>query len=115
MNKYGAKKTTIGGITFDSIAEARRYCQLLVLARSNAIRGLSRQVSFDLCPSVKFKGAARAKPALRYVADFVYWTATGCPTMIVEDAKSPHLRNNPVFRIKMHLLKLEHGIEVVLV
>ena len=52
---------------------------------------------------------------IRYVADFAYWAAKGCPEFIVEDAKSPHLRNNPVFRIKMHLLKLEHGIEVILV
>ena len=74
---------------------------------------LDRQVQFVLAPPVVLDG--RKKPAIRYVADFVYWTATGCPTMIVEDAKSPHLRNNPVFRIKMHLLKLAHDIEVVLV
>lgn len=110
MNKYGAKKTTIGGITFDSIAEARRYCQLLVLARSNAIRGLSRQVSFDLCPSVKFKGAARAKPALRYVADFVYVDCT-TDKQVVEDVKGVL---TDVFAIKRHLMLAVHGIDILI-
>ena len=110
MSKYGAKKTTIDGITFDSRAEARRHCQLLILERSNAITGLSRQVSFDLCPSVKFKGAARAKPALRYVADFVY---TDCATgkQVVEDVKGVL---TDVFTIKRHLMLAVHGIDILI-
>lgn len=110
MNKYGAKKTTIGGIQFDSMAEARRYSQLLVLARSNAIKGLSRQVAFELCPSVKFKGAARAKPALRYVADFVY---VDCATgqQVVEDVKGVL---TDAFSIKRHLMLAVHGIDILI-
>lgn len=110
MNKYGAKKTTIGGITFDSIAEARRYSQLLVLARSGVICNLSMQVAFVLCPSVKFKGTARAKPALRYVADFVY---TDCATgqQVVEDVKGVL---TDVFAIKRHLMLAVHGIDILI-
>jgi hypothetical protein len=57
----------------------------------------------------------RKKPAIKYVADFTYWDIQAEPVFFVEDAKSPHLRTNPVFRLKMHLLKLVHGIEVTLV
>jgi len=112
-NKHMAVKREYNGMTFDSGRELKRWQELELMHKAGLIVYLDRQVQFVLAPPVVLDG--RKKPAIRYVADFVYWTATGCPTMIVEDAKSPHLRNNPVFRIKMHLLKLEHGIEVILV
>ena len=36
------------------------------------ISDLRRQVAYELVPSVRFADANRAKPAIRYVADFVY-------------------------------------------
>ena len=53
----------------------------------------------------------RRKPALRYVADFVYY-CNERGRQIVEDAKSPHLRTNQAYRIKKHLMMSEHGIEI---
>ena len=112
-NKHRAVKREYNGMTFDSGRELKRWQELELMQKTGKIIHLVRQVPFELAPPVVLGG--RKKPAIRYVADFAYWTATGCPAFIVEDAKSPHLRNNPVFRIKMHLLKLEHGIEVILV
>lgn len=112
-NKHRAVKREYNGMTFDSERELKRWQELELLQKAGKIVHLQRQFPFVLAESVVLGG--RKKPAIRYVADFTYWTATGCPAYIVEDAKSPHLRTNPVFRLKMHLLKLVHWIEVILV
>ena len=108
MNKFGAKKTEVNGIVFDSRAEARRYGQLVTLERAGHIAGLTRQVAFVLAPAVKLAGAKRIKPALRYVADFVYSdTKTG--RIVIEDVKGVA---TPLFRVKQHLMKSVHGIDI---
>lgn len=106
MNKYGAKKTTVNGITFDSRAEARRYDDLLLLQRAGHISGLTLQVPFELAKSVKFAGSARAKPAIKYIADFVY--SEGGKT-VVEDCKGVLTKE---FQIKRHLMLANRGIDV---
>lgn len=112
-SKHRAVKREYNGMTFDSGRELIRWQELELLEKAGKIRELKRQVPFVLAGPVVLGG--RKKPAIKYVADFAYWDLQGAPTLIVEDAKSPHLRTNPVFRLKMHLLKLEHGIEVTLV
>jgi len=108
MNKYGAMKTEVAGITFDSKAEARRYGQLIMLERAGHIAGLTRQVPFVLAPSVKFEDAKKAKPALRYMADFMY-SDVGTGKIVVEDVKGVI---TPLFRVKQHLMKSVHNIDV---
>ena len=108
MNKFGAKKTEVAGILFDSKAEARRYGQLIMLERAGHITGLLRQVPFVLAESVKLEGAKKSKPALRYFADFMYSDIkTG--KIVVEDVKGVI---TPLFRVKQHLMKSVHGIDV---
>lgn len=102
--KYGNKKTERFGIVFDSKREAERYCALVMLERAGQITDLQRQVAFVLAPPVKLAG--RTKPALRYVADFVY-TERG--NRVVEDAKGVRTE---AYRIKRHLLMSVHGIEI---
>ncbi len=111
MNKYKAQKTDVCGILFDSKAEARRYGQLINLERSGAIAGLVRQVQFTLAPSVKLEGAKRVKPALRYVADFCY-SDIKTSKVVVEDVKGVI---TPLFRVKQHLMKTVHNIDVRIV
>lgn len=41
-NKYGAKKTVVDGVTFDSKAEARRYQQLKLMQQAGEIIGFTR-------------------------------------------------------------------------
>ncbi|CZQ83785.1 Hypothetical protein Tpal_487 [Trichococcus palustris] len=43
MSKYGAKKVTIDGITFDSKAESRYYEYLLKLKKSGLVEDFSMQ------------------------------------------------------------------------
>jgi len=112
-NKHRAVKREYNGMMFDSGRELERWQELELMQRAGEIIHLVRQVPFELAGSVVLGG--RKKPAIRYIADFAYWDLCGCPAYIVEDAKSPHLRNDPVFRMKMHLLKLVHNIEVILV
>ena len=108
MNKFGAIKTEVNGLKFDSKAEARRYGQLLDLSRAGLITGLTMQVPFELAPGVKLAGAKRAKPPLRYIADFVY-SDTKWGQIVVEDVKGVI---TPLFRVKQHLMKSVHGIDV---
>jgi hypothetical protein len=107
-NKFGAKKTQVGTITFDSKAEARRYGDLVLLQKAGHITALQLQVPFILAPQVRFEGAARAKPALKYVADFAYQEAETGRT-IVEDVKGVL---TDAFQIKRHLMLAVHGIDV---
>ena len=70
-SKYGAKKVTVNGVTFDSQKEYRRFCELSLLERAGKITELKRQVKFELIPSQKIDGKV-VERACNYVADFVY-------------------------------------------
>ena len=108
MAKYKNKPCTIGGEKYRSGREARRHQDLLLLQKSGIIAGLTREVPFELAPGVKIEGEARKRPAVRYVADFVYSdTRTG--RVVVEDAKG---MQTPVYRLKKHLMATVHGIHV---
>lgn len=47
-NKYGAKKTQVGDIKFDSKKEANRWMELQLLERAGEISDLKRQVKVEL-------------------------------------------------------------------
>ena len=105
-SKYGNKPCEIGGEKYRSQREAKRHQILLLQQRAGLLANLSREVPFVLAPSVQIKG--RWKPALRYVADFVYDLSTAAgPVHVVEDAKGVR---TPVYRIKQHLMATIHGI-----
>lgn len=106
-NKYRAKRTSVDGIVFASAAESKRYIQLKELERIGQICSLELQPKFQLAPPVRFTGAARATPALRYVADFRYIDHLGVG--IIEDVKG---RPTEGYRIKKHLMLAIHGIEI---
>lgn len=108
-SKYGAVKTQIDGHTFASKAEAKRYAQLKELERIGEIDSLELQPKYELAPGVKFSDAARATPALRYVADFRYRDHLG--RLVIEDVKGMS-KNTEGYRIKKHLMLAIHGIEV---
>ena len=107
--KYRNQPTVVEGHRFDSKKEARRYQELRYLEQKGVIENLSLQVAFVLAPSVRFEDEPRAKPALKYVADFVYSEGG---RRIVEDVKSGATAKAAAYRIKRHLMKAVHGIEV---
>ena len=107
--KYSNTKTVLDGITFDSKREAARYQELNVLAARGVIEDFRHQAPFVLAPGVRFSDEKRAKPALRYVADFSY-RLDG--RLVVEDVKSAVTAGAAAYRIKRHLMLSVHGIEV---
>lgn len=108
---YINKKIVVNGIKFDSKKEARRYQALLLMQRAGEISELELQPKFELVKGVKFSGDARAKPAVRYFADFAY-TDVLTGKRIVEDVKSPVTKEKPYYKMKRHMMLAIHGIEV---
>jgi len=100
-NKFGATKTTVDGIEFDSKAEASRYSQLRFLEKAGKIKNLERQVRYDLVVNGVNCGF--------YKADFRYWDQ-GSSQHIVEDVKGVR---TPVFALKAKLMKALHRVEIV--
>jgi hypothetical protein len=101
MSKYGNVKTiTSDGIKHDSIKEAKRWCELLLLQRAGIISDLHRQVKFELLPKQE------GERAVYYVADFVY-TENG--KKVVEDAKGCRTE---VYRLKKKMMLYFYGIRI---
>lgn len=98
--KYGNVKTRVGGLNFDSKAEARRYEDLLILQRAREIGDLECQTRFDLAINGVKLGF--------YKCDFSYLDLrTG--QRVVEDVKGVR---TPIFNLKAKLVKALHGISI---
>lgn len=107
-SKYHNKKVTWNGVTYDSKKECKRHQELLLLQRAGAIRGLERQVPFELIPSQRDPETGKViERACVYVADFTYYDDAG--RYIVEDAKG---FRTPEYKIKRKLLLKVHGIRI---
>lgn len=101
-HKYGAKRTEVEGIKFDSKKEAARYGVLKLLLAAGEISDLQMQVPFSLnAPSGERIGF--------YEADFVY-LEKGKPCRTVEDSKGVR---TPMYRWKRRHLKAQYGIEIL--
>lgn len=106
--KYRSKPCSVGDEKYRSQRERDRHQQLLLMQRAGHIAGLIREVTFTLANGVRIEGEKRARPALRYIADFVY-SDIKLGRIIVEDAKGVQ---TPVYRVKKHLMKSVHNIDV---
>lgn len=93
MNKYGNRKAMRGNITFDSIKEANRFDELMLLLRAGRITELRLQPEFTLQEAFTTPQGERIR-AIKYRADFQY-VQDG--ETIVEDVKG--------FRTKDYELK----------
>lgn len=123
MSKYNSRRVSVGGITFDSVREAKRFQELYYLQKVGAISELDLQVKFELVPAQyetyerygkrgqRLKdGQKCVERAATYVADFVY--KQGGQT-IVEDAKGYQKGTAyDLFVIKRKLMLHVHGIKV---
>lgn len=98
--KYGAVKTEIDGIIFDSKHEAKRYQELRLLERAGEINNLCLQVPYILIDKSKYGRS------IKYVADFVYNDRNG---LVVEDAKG---MKTPVYRLKKRMMAEKYGIKI---
>lgn len=109
-NKFNAQKVELDGMTFDSKKEHKRYIELKAMQQRGEICSLEHHTKFELAPRTKLEGEKRAKPALRYFADFTYYISTG--EYIVEDVKSAATRKLASYRNKKHLMKTVFNIDV---
>lgn len=121
-NKYGNKKVTIDGMTFDSKKEAQHYLNLKLLEKGGVIKNLQTQVKYVLIPAqyegtgeYYKKGVHKGEEKKRlvekecaYYADFVY-EQDG--KTIVEDTKSKGTQT-PQYIIKRKLMRYVYGIAV---
>ncbi|WP_334069819.1 DUF1064 domain-containing protein [Acinetobacter colistiniresistens] len=109
-NKFNAQKIELDGMTFDSKKELKRYIELKAMQQHGEIFELEHHTKFELAPKIKLEGEKRAKPALRYFADFTYYNITG--EYIVEDVKSAATRKLASYRTKKHLMSTVLGISI---
>lgn len=70
MNKYRNKKVQVDMYVFDSIAESKRYKELVLLEKAGEICNLELQPRFLLQESFKKNGKTYRK--IEYIADFMY-------------------------------------------
>lgn len=125
-SKYGAKKVTVDGITFDSRDEAKRYKELKALQEEGKIVNLQMQVSYEVIPRqvevtprYHKRTGERIKDDVRvleqnceYVADFVY-TDSETGEVVVEDVKGyTDSTAYAVYVVKRKLMLYVHGIRV---
>lgn len=111
QDKYGNRKVTIDGITFDSKREMKRYCELKLLEKAGGISGLELQPEFELIPAQYIDGKC-VERAVKYKADFVYQIPvhqTAGYETIVEDAKGMRTKD---YIIKRKLMLYVHDIRI---
>lgn len=99
--KYGNVKAEIGGVKFDSLKEANRYQELLMLQRIGEITHLEPHPVYLLIVEGTLIG--------KYIADSSYFESG---VFIVEDVKSEITRKNPLYRIKKKIVFAIYGIEI---
>lgn len=90
-NKYGAVKTTVNGITFDSKAEAAFYQHLCLLQKAGTIGDFKRQCAYKLHAGIK------------YVADFAVYHDQQWIAIDVKGVETP------VFKLKRKLYEEDYG------
>lgn len=108
MSKYHNRKVTVNGEVFDSVKEANRFRELLLLLRAGEITELQRQVTFNLVPPQKGldgNGQTRSERSIKYVADFTYKDRNG--NTVVEDTKGVRTKE---YVIKRKLMLFVRGI-----
>lgn len=119
MSKYHSRKITKDGITFDSIKEYRRWCELSLLEKAGEITDLKRQVRFTLIPSQRefsgeigkngrFKKGKLLERSCEYIADFTYYKQPQ-NRFVVEDVKGV---KTDAYIIKRKLMLHIHGIRI---
>lgn len=98
-HKYGAQRTQVGNLIFDSKREAMHYAKLLEMQKEGLIRDLKLQPEFVLQEKFTDKTGKHHR-AIVYIADFQFVEVSTGLTIVV-DTKG---MATPVFKLKLKLL-----------
>ena len=109
--KYGAKKTTLDGITFDSRKEALRYRELMLLQRAGKISRFELQKKYVLIPAQRINGKVVEREC-SYIADFVYQENGKTVVEDVKGYRDPSSAGYAKFVIKRKLMLYKYGIRI---
>lgn len=117
-SKYRNKKITVGGETFDSMKELRRWRELKLLEKAGEITDLRRQVPFEIIPDQREPDTIGPRGGIRkgriierkavYIADFVYRNQDG--REVVEDCKGFRTKD---YLLKRKLVLFRYGIRIL--
>lgn len=111
MNKYNAKKVTIDGITFDSVAESRYYKYLLGLLNEGVVESFEMQKSYTLLDKFAHPKTGKTIRAIKYIPDFEVLYTDG--RVEVVDIKG--FMKNPVFLLKAKLFMFRYQIPLTVI
>lgn len=95
---HRAKTTTVDGIKFASLGEARRYQELKLLKQAHIIKDFNIQPEFELIPTYKDEYGKTVRKK-KYVGDFLVYYPDG--RIVCEDVKGDIL--TPEFKVKWDL------------
>ncbi|APT48979.1 hypothetical protein BSA171_14570 [Bacillus safensis] len=107
-NKYGARKTVVDGITFDSKAEAKYYQHLKWLKQAKQIKDFSLQPRFELQET--FKKHNKTFRKIEYIADFEVHNLDGSIEII--DIKGMETKDFAIKR-KLYERKFDTPLKVI--
>lgn len=99
-NKYGNKRQSYGGASFDSKRELGRYQELELLEKAGEISHLKRQVRFPLESSGKPLRYSSGRQAV-YIADYTYIDRKH-PMVVIEDSKGAR---TDVYKLKRAIMQ----------
>lgn len=100
-NKYGNRKCSVDGFTFDSVKEMNRYVDLKFMLLAHEISDLELQKEYELQPAFRDNNGKMVRP-IYYRADFVYKDKDG--NTVIEDVKSEATKNDAVYKIKKKMM-----------
>lgn len=102
-NKFGARKTVVDGITFDSVKEGQYYRTLKEQKRLGIILDFEIKRRWDL--------VVKGNKVTRYTCDFVVFNRDGSETVI--DVKGGNATRTRDYVLRKKLMKAIHGIDIV--
>lgn len=114
-SKYGAQKTTVDGIVFDSKRESERYGELKLLEKAGEIWELELQPVYRLVMesttgtlfvAAQALAGTRDRSVGEWRGDFRYHTRAG---RVVEDVKG---FRTPVYRLKKRMVEAQYNIVI---
>ncbi|WP_445506809.1 DUF1064 domain-containing protein [Niallia sp. 03190] len=107
-NKYGARKTIIDNIAFDSKVEAKYYEQLKWLLQAKQIKSFKCQPKFLLQEGFKKNGETIRK--IEYIADFEIHNLDG--SIEIVDVKGVETKDF-ILKKKMFLKRYDYPLKIV--